>query len=85
LVWLYTGRRAVPFYLFSYHGGEEAPVTPTTQLAFLERAGVTHVLLTGPGPGALELDALLGAAPGRLRLVRRWPGGRVAFEVTREP
>jgi hypothetical protein len=53
--------------------------------AFLERAGVTHVLLTGPGPGAVQLDALLGAAPGRLRLVRRWPGERVAFEVTREP
>jgi hypothetical protein len=45
---------------------------------------VTHVLLTGPGPGAAQLDALLGAAPGRLRLVHRWPGGRVAFEVIRE-
>jgi hypothetical protein len=84
LVWLYTGRQAVPLYVFSYRGRAEAPVSPATQLAFLERAGVTHVLLTGPGPGAAELDALLGAAPGRLRLVHRWPGGRVAFEVIRE-
>ncbi|HKW39876.1 MAG TPA: hypothetical protein VJN39_01380 [Gemmatimonadales bacterium] len=84
LIWLYTRRTAVPLYLFSYRGREEAPISPAAQLAFLERTGVTHVLVTGPGPGAAELDALVRAAPSRFRLVRRWPGGRAAFEVTRE-
>ena len=85
LVWLYTGRRAVPLYLFTYRGGAEVRTAPAEQLAFFDRAGVTHVLLAGPGPSAAQLDALIGAAPGRLRLVRNWPGGRAAFEVTREP
>jgi hypothetical protein len=85
LVWLYTGRRAVPLYLFTYRGGAEVRTAPAEQLAFFDRAGVTHVLLAGPGPSAAQLAALIGAAPGRIRLVRNWPGGRAAFEVTREP
>ncbi len=86
LVWLYTGRQAVPLYLFSYQGRSEAPITPAAQLAFFERAGVTHILLTGPGgDGAAELDALQRTAPGRLTVVRRWPGGRVAYEMSHEP
>lgn len=84
LVWLYGGRRTVPLYLFSYRDSGEAPATPAEQLAFFERAGVTHVLLAGPGESAAALDALLGAAPGRLALVHRWPGQRMAFEVKRE-
>lgn len=86
LIWLYTGRHAVPFYLFSYRGRSEAPVAPAAQQAFFERAGVTHVLLAGPaGAEAAELDALLAVAPDRLRLLRRWPGGRAAFEVVHVP
>jgi hypothetical protein len=86
LVWLYTGRQAVPLYLFSYRGRGEAPVTSAAQLAFFERVGVTHLLLTGAGgAGAVELNALLAAAPSRFTLVRRWAGGRVAFEMTRGP
>jgi branched-subunit amino acid transport protein AzlD len=84
LVWLYGGRRTVPLYLFSYHGSGEVPATPAEQLAFFQRAGVTHVLLAGPGESAAALDALLGAAPGRLALVHRWAGQRMAFEVKRE-
>ncbi len=85
LFWLYTGRRAVPCYLFTYRGGAEVRATPAEQLAFFEHAGVTHVLLGGPGSSATQLAALLAAAPGRLKVVNRWPGGRVAFEFAREP
>ena len=84
LVWLYGGRRTVPLYLFSYGGGADVRATPAEQLAFFQRAGVTHVLLAGPGGSAAGLDALLGAAPGRLTLVHRWAGQRMAFEVKRE-
>ncbi len=85
LFWLYTGRRAVPSYLFTYEGGAEVRASPAEQLAFFERAGVTHVLLTGPGPATAQLAALVATAPGRLKPVHRWSGGRVAFEVAREP
>ncbi|HVH69259.1 MAG TPA: hypothetical protein VM716_15430 [Gemmatimonadales bacterium] len=85
LIWLYTRRKAVPLYLYTYRVRGTTPVLPATQLAFFERAGVTQVLVTGPGPSAAEVDALLGAAPSRLRLVHRWPGGSVAFEVIRAP
>lgn len=84
LIWLYTGRRAVPAYLFSYGGSGDSVATPAAQLAFWQRAGVTHVLLAGPGASAAQLDALLGAAPGRLTMIHRWPGGRAAFVVHRE-
>lgn len=86
LIWLYTGRQAVPCYLFSYRGRGEAPIAPAALFAFFDRAGVTHLLVTGPGGAeAAELDALLATAPGRLTVVRRWPGGRTAFEMTRGP
>ena len=84
LVSLYTGRRTVPLYVYGYRGAGDAAVSPSEQLAFFERAGVTHVLLGGPGESAAQLDALLGATPGRLKLVHRWPGQRLAFEMTRE-
>src|SRR6266550_4103449 len=84
LVSLYTGRRTVPLYVYGYRGAGDAAVSPSEQLAFFERAGVTHVLLGGPGESAAQLDALLGATPGRLKLVHRWPGQRLALEMTRE-
>jgi hypothetical protein len=84
LVWLYTGRTAVPFYLYGYRGRVETRPSPQEQRAYLERQGVTHVLLSGFGSGSdVELDALLGAYPGWLTIVRRWSGGRAIFRVNR--
>src|SRR5207253_1076722 len=56
LVSLYTGRRTVPLYVYGYRGAGDAAVSPSEQLAFFERAGVTHVLLGGPGESAAQLD-----------------------------
>jgi hypothetical protein len=81
LVWLYTGRQAVPLYLFGYRGAAEIEPSPAAHRAFLERAGVTHVLRSGAGDSARQLDALLGAYPGWLTVVQRWSGGRAGFEV----
>src|SRR5256886_10055546 len=42
LVSLYTGRRTVPLYVYGYRGAGDAAVSPSEQLAFFERAGVTQ-------------------------------------------
>jgi hypothetical protein len=85
LVWLYTHKTAVPFYVYHYRGATELQPAPADHRAYLERQGVTHVLLAGFGGGsAKELDTLLGAYPGWLKIVRRWPGGRTAFVVIRD-
>ena len=77
LVWLYTRQPAVPFYLYGYRGSTETHPTPAEHRAYLERQGVTHVLLAGYGGGsAKELNTLLGAYPGWLTIIHRWPGGR---------
>ncbi|MGH7608085.1 MAG: hypothetical protein ACREME_12180, partial [Gemmatimonadales bacterium] len=82
LVWLYTGRRAVPFYIWSRRGREEVEPSAAEHRAYLERQGVTHVLLTGGGSGsARQVDALLGAYPGWLTIIRGWPGSRALFRV----
>jgi len=84
LVWLYTGRASVPLYVYGYHGRAETRPTPAEHRAYLERQGVTHVVLTGFGSGSdFELDALLGAYPGWLTVIHRWPGGRAALRVNR--
>jgi hypothetical protein len=84
LLWLYTGRRAVPSYLWRVRGREAESLGPDTLRAYFDRSGVTHVLLTGPGSDAAPtLDSLLGRHPGYLRLVRVWPGSILAFEVRR--
>ncbi|HXI34022.1 MAG TPA: hypothetical protein VNH63_08085 [Gemmatimonadales bacterium] len=83
LVWLYSGRRAVPLYLYSYSGRNIIEPDPAAHRAYLERQGVTHVLLGSPsGDAARELHALLVAYPHWLSGVQRWPGGRWAFAVT---
>jgi len=82
LVWLYTGRKAVPFYLWSRRGREVVEPPPAEHRAYLERQGVTHVLLTGRGSGSdRELDALLGTYRGWLVVTRVWPGSRVLLRV----
>src|SRR5947208_16834688 len=83
LVWLYTRRTTVPFYLYSYRSRTETRPTPAEQRSYLERQGVTHILLSGFGSGSdVELDALLGAYPGWLTVVYRWTGGRALFRVS---
>ena len=84
LVWLYNRRPTVPFYIYAYRQGVEVRATPESHRAYLERQGVTHVLLSGFGSGSdQEMDALLGAFPGWLTMVRAWPGGRALFRVNR--
>jgi len=83
LVWLYTGRKAIPFYLWSRRGREVVEPLPAEHRAYLERQGVTHVLLTGRGSGSdRELDALLGTYRGWLIATRVWPGTRALFRVS---
>jgi hypothetical protein len=85
LIWLYTGKPAVPFYLYGYRGATEIQPTPADHRAYLERQGATCILVVGLGGGSgKELDALLGAYPGWLTMIHRWPGGRSAFTVNRD-
>ncbi len=82
LVWLYTGRTCVPFYLYGYRGSVLTTPGPAEHRAYLERQRTTHILLPGGGSGSdEELDALLGAYPAWLSVVHRWPGGRLALGV----
>ncbi len=85
LVWLYAGRTAVPFYLYGYRGAGVVEPTPADQRAYLERQGVTHILLASPqSPSARELRALLAAYPGWLVPVHGWPGARWLYAVAHE-
>ena len=82
LFWLHTGRLSVPFYTHGYRGRDGAILAPARQRAYLERQGATYVMISGYGSeSARELDALLGAYPGWLTIVKRWRGGRVLFQV----
>jgi hypothetical protein len=84
LFWLHTGRLSVPFYTHGYRG-RQMPPTPAEQRAYLERQGVTHVMISGyVSQSAPHLDALLGAYPGWLTMVKAWRGGRAAFRVNHE-
>ncbi len=84
LVWLYTRRTTVPFYVYGYEAGRSLRPTPAAHRTYLERMGVTHVLLTGIGGGsAEELNTLLGAYPKWLTAVYVWPGGKALFRVNR--
>jgi len=82
LVWLYTRRTSVPFYVYTYRGRTSVRPTPAEHRAYLERQGVTDILMGGFGSGSdEELDALLGAYPGWLKVVRVWRGGRALLQV----
>jgi hypothetical protein len=86
LVWLYSRRLSVPFYLESYHGRELIRPTPAEHRAYLERMGVTHVLLaSATSPSAIELRSLIGAYPSLFTAIYRWPDGRWLFAVNRGP
>lgn len=82
LVWLYTGRQAVPVYLYGYEGARVTTPTPAEHRAYLERQGVTHVVLaSASAPAARQLRALIAQYPGWLEPVHNWPGGRWIFAV----
>jgi hypothetical protein len=82
LVWLYVRRPMVPLYLFRYQGRQLLEPPAAVHRAYLERQGVTHVLLSAAGgASAQELTRLRAAYPDWLRPVREWPGGRILFEV----
>ncbi|HEY6808897.1 MAG TPA: hypothetical protein VI160_08935 [Gemmatimonadales bacterium] len=82
LVWLYVRRPMVPLYLFRYQGRLLLEPPAAVHRAYLERQGVTHVLLSGTGTAtAQELARLRAAYPAWLAPVREWPGGRILYEV----
>ena len=84
LVWLYTHRQAVPLYLEHYQGRAVIRPTPAEHRAYLERMGVTHILLaSATSPSAIELRALMTANPNWLTALYRWPDGRWLFAVQR--
>jgi len=84
LVWLYSRRRAVPLYLESFRGRELIRPSPAEHRAYLNRMGVTHVLLaSATSPSAIELRGLIGAYPSSFTAIYRWPDGRWLFAVNR--
>jgi hypothetical protein len=52
LVYLYSGRTAVPSYLFRWQGRRTDPLTTDESVAYYCENGVTHLALTGPGAAA---------------------------------
>ena len=83
-MWLYTRRQSVPLYLESYRGRDFIQPTPTEHRAYLERMGVTHILLaSASSPSAVQLRTLIGAYPAWLTGLYRWSDGRWLFAVNR--
>jgi len=82
LVWLYTRRAAAPFYLYGYRGRAVVEPGPAEQRAYLERQGVTHIVLASPGSGsARQLRRLIAAYPDWLTPLHAWPGARWVYAV----
>ncbi len=86
LWWLYTGRRAVPSYLWRLRGRSAVSFGPDSVRAFFDRSHVTHVIVTGPrSDAAPTLDDLRALNPGYLQAVAAWKGPMVAYAVDRSP
>ena len=86
LLWLYTGRRAVPSYVWRYRGRSDESLGPDTLKAWLDRARVSYVLLGSAGSDAAPtISQLLGRYPGYLHVARLWPppASAMAFAVDR--
>jgi hypothetical protein len=84
LVWLYSRRKSVPFYLERYRGRELIKPTTAEHLAYLDRMHVTHVLLaSSSSPSAGQLKALIDAYPKLFTALYRWSDGRWLFAVSR--
>lgn len=77
LVWLYTGRRAVPSYLFRWSGrGAGTALSDDETTRYYCDVGVTHVALAGPGaPAAPMIIALAERADSTLRPVFHFTHG----------
>ena len=83
-MWLYTRRQSVPFYLERYRGREPIKPTPAEHLAYLDRMGVTDILLaSSSSPSAGQLKALLDTYPKMFTALYRWSDGRWLFAVNR--
>ena len=63
LVFLYTGRRAVPSFLFRWAGREHEPLPLDRTVDYFCDSGVTHIALTGRGEDAAGVVASLRARP----------------------
>lgn len=86
LLWLYTGRRAVPSYLWRLRGRRDVSFGPDSVRAFFDRAGVSYVIVTGPrSDAAPTLDDVRGLFPGYLRAAMSWRGMMIAYRVDRTP
>ncbi|HUL03155.1 MAG TPA: hypothetical protein VLV16_08010 [Gemmatimonadales bacterium] len=86
LVWLYTRRLAVPLYVYRMRGNQVLEPPPAVHRAYLDRQGVTHLLVAAGDEGGLtELQRLLTAYPARFELRRRWANGGALFGVRSEP
>ena len=84
MLWLYTGRRAVPNYVWRHRGRGAESLGPDSLRAWFDRAGVTAAVLTGPGSdAAATMNDVLSRFPGYLRVARVWPGSVLAFTVNR--
>jgi len=87
LLWLYTGRRAVPSYVWRYRGrGGDESLGPDSLKAWLDRAKVSYVLMGSAGSDAAPtISQLLGRYPGYLHVARMWPppSSAMAFAVDR--
>jgi hypothetical protein len=59
LIYLYTGRRAVPNYVFRWDGRDPTPLSDSRIRDYFCNMGVTHVVLTGPAANAAEVVARL--------------------------
>ena len=84
MFWLYTRRTCVPFYMFSYRGRDVVSPTAGEQRAYLERQGVTYILIPPrTSVSAAELDALHAAYPEWVTFETRWSGGWALFALKR--
>ncbi|MFI5207836.1 MAG: hypothetical protein ACHQX4_07435 [Gemmatimonadales bacterium] len=84
LIWLYTGRHAVPNYLWRVRGRSAEGLGADSLHAWLDRARADYLVLTGPrSDPAAAVDALMGSRPGYLQMIQVWPGPMFAFRVHR--
>ncbi len=81
LVSLYTGHRAVPFYIYALDGRSVLQPPASVHRQYLERQGVSYIVAGSPAPGGPELARLEASFPTWLEVVRRWPGGRVLYAI----
>jgi hypothetical protein len=81
---LYTGRRAVPNYLWRVRGRSAEGLGPDSLRAWLDRTHASYLILTGArSDPAAAVDALMGTQRGYLEMYQVWPGPMFAFRIHR--